>query len=357
MRVPRPAALALLAAVSSAVPGPAAEAAPTAGPAITWPDLFRSSEVTVYSENDKYFAGTDRHYTNGFKLSFLGDTTLNQSPAFVHALAEYIPTLTPQSAWQQDYKVGVAIGQNIYTPTDTATVAPVPNDRPYAAWLYAALTFQAESADHNLLRVVEVDAGVVGPAALGEQIQNGWHDIIHDPHAQGWANQLHNEPGLILAWERRYRVKRITSHETHLGAELFARAGLSVGNVDTSARFGLTARAGWKLPHDFGPDLIRAGGVDLAPVSRSSFYFFGSAGGRWVARDIFLDGNTWQDSPSVDKRPLVGDFNAGLVARFPFRSGKFKGLQVTYAENYRTKEFYGQLQRDVFGSISISLFL
>ena len=355
MRALRSARLAWLVVLVFTIAARAADPAGAPVSTVSWRDLFRSSAVTVYSENDKYFAGTDRHYTNGFKLSFLGDTTLNQSPAFVHAVAEFIPTLTQQAARQQDYKVGLSLGQNIYTPTNIETATPSPTDRPYAAWLYGALTFQAESADHNLLRVVELDLGMVGPAALGEQIQNGWHSVINVPHAQGWANQLHNEPGFILSWERRYRLKRVISPATHFGAELFARGGLDLGNVDTSVRAGLTLRLGWKLPRDFGPDLIRAAGGDLAPVSRSSFYVFGSAGVRVVAHDIFLDGNTWQNSPSVDKRPVVADFNAGLVARLPCHFSHLKGLQLAYSENYRTKEFYGQLQRDVFGSISISL--
>jgi len=351
----RPAGFALLAVLSPAVAVHAADPGVEPATQTTWRDLFRSKDITLYLENDKFFAGTDRHYTNGFKLSFLGDTKLNESPDFVQAVAKYIPTLSPQAALEQHYRVGVALGQNIYTPTDTETAAPIPTDRPYAAWLYGALMFQAENRAHTLLRVVEVEVGIVGPSALGEQVQNGWHSVIHVPHAQGWSNQLHNEPGVVVSWERRYLVKRMTLDPSGLGAEMFALGGLSLGNVDTSARLGLSARLGWKLPHDFGPDLIRAAGGDLAPVYRSSFYAFGSVAGRAVARDIFLDGNTWRSSASIEKKPIVGDFNAGLVARFPCRHlGGLKGLQLTYSENYRTKEFYGQLQRDVFGSISIS---
>src|SRR5437868_1390157 len=41
-----------------------------------------------------------------------------------------------------DYKLGLSLGQNIYTPTDTDTTAALPNDRPYAAWLYGSSAFQ-----------------------------------------------------------------------------------------------------------------------------------------------------------------------------------------------------------------------
>ncbi|HVU18871.1 MAG TPA: lipid A deacylase LpxR family protein [Candidatus Didemnitutus sp.] len=318
-----------------------------------WSDIFDSGAVTTYVENDKFFAGTDRHYTNGAKLSFLGDTRLNDSPPFVQTVASVIPWLA-SSAKDLDYKVGAAIGQNIYTPTDIHDPTPDPDDRPYAAWLYGALMFQAENRTDDLLRIVEIQFGIVGPSALGRQVQNGWHDVIGAKHAEGWSHQLHNEPGLVLTWERRFRLARFRLSESGFSGEALASGGLSAGNVDTSARAGTTLRFGWEVPSDFGPDLIRAGGGDFVAVTRSSCYLYGAALGRAVARDIFLDGNTWQSSPSVDKRPLVADFNVGLVVRLPWTLGGLKGLQVTYAQDYRTKEFYGQKQRDVFGSITLS---
>ena len=319
-----------------------------------WSDLFRSSAVGFVTENDKYFAGTDRHYTNGLKLSFLGETRVDESPALVRKIAEYVPTLNSRTAQEQTYKVGVSLGQNIYTPADTDTAAPILTDRPYAGWLYGALTFQAQSDDARLLRVVELSLGMVGRAALGRQAQNTVHDILGLEHANGWANQLHNEPGLVLSWERRYRVGKIALPLPGLESDLIARGGVSLGNVRTNAAAGLEARVGWRLPADFGADLIRPAGGSAVSAHGFSGYFFGSAESRAVARDIFLDGNTWQDSQSVAKRPVVADLNLGLVLRLPFPGPRLKGLQVTYTENYRTKEFYGQLQRDVFGSIGLT---
>ena len=89
---------------------------------------FRHSTLSVVSENDKYFAGTDRHYTNGFKLVWLGETDLNQSKKFVRRAAALIPWMDPEHvAWR--YKVGSALGHNIYTPKDTDTAAFIPIDR------------------------------------------------------------------------------------------------------------------------------------------------------------------------------------------------------------------------------------
>jgi lipid A 3-O-deacylase len=336
----------------------AAFAADTPAPDETKPhyaDLFNSSAFTVVTENDKYFAGTDRHYTNGLKLSFLGTTHLNESPDFIRRVTKLIPTLR-HDASRQLYKAGVSLGQNIYTPGDTETATPDPRDRPYAGWLYASLDMQAKSIDGKSLRMVELAFGMVGPAAFGREFQNGFHDIIAVPHANGWDHQLKNEPGLILSWERRHRLLTLDLNASgDFSTDFIGRYGLSLGNIRTNIAGGFGARIGWRLPEDFGADLIRPSGGDEAPASATSIYFFGSTEIRAVARNIFLDGNTWRDSPSVDKRPLVADLNAGLVFRFPAHIGSIRGLQLAYIQNYRTKEFYGQLKRDVFGSISITM--
>ena len=118
---------------------------------------IQHSSLTVVSENDKYFAGTDRHYTNGFKLTWLGETDLNKSRQFVQTAARFIPWMDPAHIdWR--YKAGFALGHNIYTPTDTASTALVPGDRPYAAWLYGSILLHAQL--DNQLRLVELSAGI-----------------------------------------------------------------------------------------------------------------------------------------------------------------------------------------------------
>ncbi len=309
---------------------------------------IRHSAFSVVSENDKYFAGTDRHYTNGFKLTWLGETDLDESQQFVQLASRLLPWMHPSSVhW--DYKVGFALGHNIYTPVDTETATLIRNDRPYAGWLYGSVLLHAQRK--NQLRLVEISAGMVGPAALGEQVQNTWHDVIHVPHARGWANQLHNEPGLQVSWERRYRTEAWHAPSRVIPvADLILRHRLTVGNVATHAAAGFVFRTGYRLPQDFGPDLIRPGGGN-SPIGggprRFGAYAYASTEVRAVARDLFLDGNTWKASHAVDKRPVVADLNLGFVLHWP-------RCQLAYTQNYRTKEFYGQPRRDVFGSIALS---
>ena len=68
---------------------------------------------------------------------------------------------------------------------------------------------------------------------------------------------------------------------------------------------------------------------------------------RWVMRDISLDGNTFKRSHRVDKQPLVAEFGYGLA----MTHGAWK---VVIARYHRTREFRGQKERPIFGSISVS---
>lgn len=346
----------LLALFLCALPGLIWAAAPS-GDEAARPDysLWREFSVrrgswTFVTENDKYFAGTDRHYTNGLKLLWLGETSLDESEEFIQGVANWVPTLRTD-ADQQRYKLGLALGQNIYTPEDTETTVLQPDDRPYAGWLYVAMLAQAQEKDGKMLRVVELSLGVVGPSALGRQAQNGWHDIIQVPHAQGWEHQLANEPALMLSWERRYRL-----HTLELGGrrvfDLIGRGRATLGNVHTHLAVGGKVRLGWNLPADFGADLIRpAGGAIANTGGQSGFsaHAFLSAEARLVGRNIFLDGNTWRYSHAVRKRPLIGDFSAGVVLTWP-------RFQITYTQDMRTREYRSQDKPDVFGSVAITFF-
>jgi hypothetical protein len=318
-------------------------------------ERLRFGSFTAYFENDKFFAGTDQHYTNGFKLSALSTDLRSfddpSVPRPARLLAALIGDFVPP---ERPYKLGLSFGQNIYTPEDTQITAYQPGDRPYAGWLYLGAAFHiyhppAEPTGPARLDVFEVTAGVVGPAALGRQVQNEFHRFVNVETAKGWRHQLRNEPGLNLVYERKYRFSTENAR-TDWGADLIPHAGLSLGNVHTYANAGLEVRAGYRLPSDFGSNLIRPSG-DSNALRRPPFNLFGFAAvdGRAVARDITLDGNSFRDSASIDKNAFVADLYAGI-------SGGTARWQFTYAQAFRTREFDGQDKYSVFGSVSISFF-
>tara|TARA_R110002110_G_scaffold85816_2_gene223431 strand:+ start:14562 stop:15569 length:1008 start_codon:yes stop_codon:yes gene_type:complete len=320
-----------------------------------WPLAFTAAAAqepkdtySVQWENDR-IANTDRHYTNGFRLSWVSGARDND-PAWVK---DVLDRIYPFASLKQG-RVGAAFGQSIFTPEDTVTSNLVTDDRPYAGWLYGAISVHAEtnrdpaSSATDTLDTVELNLGIVGPWALGRQVQNGVHDLINVGRSNGWGHQLDNEPGVMLVGERRWRPDAWNLFGLEVGA--IPHIGGSVGNVMTFASAGAILRIGQNLDVDYGPPLIRPSLSGLAAVKERSdlaWYAFAGIQARGVAHDIFLDGNTFSSSHSVDKERIVGDAQVGVAFIY-------KGVRLAVTQIFRTREFKGQRRADHFGAISLS---
>lgn len=315
---------------------------------------------TLLFEND-LFGDTDQQYTNGLKLAWLSPDlkALAGAPGVPPWLLALVQRLNAFEARVVDddsrqFNLGVAIGQMIYTPEDTERVSLVRDDRPYAGWLYGALAFVSKT--DRVADTLEIQGGMVGPASLAEQAQRFVHDLRDLDEPRGWDNQLSNEPGVVVYYERKWRLLREEFFHG-LGYDFIVHGGVALGNVATYGAGGGEARFGWRLPQDFGTSLIRPGGDTSAPTLVGGaagrargfgVYGFAAVAGRVVGRDIFLDGNTFEDSHDVDKENLVGDVILG--ASVVFGAGK-----LSYAQVFRSRQFEGQQRRHNFGSVSLSL--
>ena len=71
----------------------------------------------------------------------------------------------------------IILGQSIFTPQNHQASDPSLNDRPYAEWLYTGLNFIQDS-DAQQLTSLEFLGGIVGPWALGRQVQNSVHGLF-----------------------------------------------------------------------------------------------------------------------------------------------------------------------------------
>jgi len=297
---------------------------------------------TFINENDLYsIKNQDRHYSNGVRFAWTSDD--NDVPEWSRGLPAILPLLDPAAR----QRIGWAVGHNLYTPQDKTARDLIPDDRPYAAWLYGGMALQSESATR--LDTIELDIGVLGPLALGKPIQNNYHPLIGSDKAYGWNNQLKNEPGIVLSGERKWRVmKELPIYD--LGVDMIPHVAGSLGNVFTYAGAGATFRFGDDLTSDFGPPRIRPalpGSDTFKARDTFGWYIFAGGEARYVVRDIFLDGNTFADSHSVDKKPVVGDFQFGFALLF-------ERFRVSFTQIMRTKEFETQDRPDFFGSVSLS---
>lgn len=296
--------------------------------------------LSLVVENDSFY-NADRNYTNGITLLWV---STRETPAWMVRVARLLPWF-PQDA---QVRHGYAIGQNMYTPDDITLADPPLDDRPYAGWLYGTIGLGIETG--RQLDQLWLTLGMVGPASLAEQSQKLIHDITGSDEPKGWDHQLKNEPGIVLTYQRSWRGLAHMS-QVGLDLDLTPHLGAALGNVYTYANAGLTVRLGQSLRLDYGPPRIQPslpGSGFFVPTTSFAWYLFAGVEGRAVARNIFLDGNSFQDSRSVDKEPLVGDLQWGITAMW-------RGIRLSYTHVLRTKEFESQDKHDQFGSFSISM--
>jgi hypothetical protein len=311
------------------------------------PAAAERGPVLALTEENDWFTGTDRHYTQGARVVYLGAESSQP-----HGLKDFAALVVRVDTWRW----GVEIGQTIFTPENLRAKFPQPYDRPYAGWLFAGPALQRRGATPGIgvpvLETVQLQTGVVGPAALAKEEQNAAHFMGGFGKAAGWRNQLLNELGYALKYQRTWRWAPDGLRDW--SAELLPHTGASLGNVDTSARLGATLRAGWRLPDDFGVQIIDAlgladGGHATAGSNRPfGGYLFVRAEGRAVGYNTFLDGSLVRESPQVDRRPFVGEIQGGVVL-------VFARLDLAFTLIYRSAEFYGQNCEDAFGSMALNL--
>jgi hypothetical protein len=311
-------------------------------------DLIPQRSVLSLVEENDAFVGRDEHYTQGAQLTYL--EAEDRLPRW---LTNFFTVLPAWGFSESLGRAGVGIGQKLYTPKNLALSTPQLTDRPYAGWLYFTSILQRRGSgwwNLPMQESLQLDAGIIGPAALGERAQNVAHvDLGLGGSPQGWDNQLPNEPAFELKYARLLRWQFFT--DGNFAAEVLPGAGLSLGTVNTSLRAGGTLRFGWRLPEDYGPSLLdslvtASGGRPREGEDHDGVYFFGGVVGRVVAYNAFLDGTAFRTSQSIDKENLVGDFFAGLVISLRYVDGGMTWVT-------RTREYSGQPVWDTFVSVFI----
>ena len=325
----------------------------------------RDYTFNVLAENDLWGSGSDKHFTHGTRLSFVesrrnpgkGEDCQPDDDFHFMDVVRTISDHTPPGwlGFEAD-QVSFILGQNIFTPEDISNPNLILNDRPYAGWLYfgIGLIDPHKDADIPYFDTVELNLGIVGPDAYAQDVQTWWHANISDsPRPAGWDNQLKNEPGILLNLERKWRMELTPSNYEGLQVDFLPSVGVALGNVYTYASAGGMFRLGVNLPVDYGPPRIRPGaqGSDFFKYDKKkpvSWYAYAGVEGRALAVNIFLDGNTFADSHSVDKKYFVGDFHTGFVL-------VIYHARLTFSQVFRSSEFNGQQELSEFGSINLSV--
>jgi lipid A 3-O-deacylase len=313
--------------------------------------------IGVLEENDSLYTDSDRHYTQGLRLSALGGelAPLGWGNRPFDLVGGLVPIFSPGgAATSQSRRYAVFLGQSLFTPENKARKPPDPGDRPYGAWLHLGVSLLQETGG-TMLENLEMAVGTVGPGALGKLSQNDFHQFIGASPSRGWGQEIHNEPGAVLSYERLWRIGLLGEHGD--GVEVIPQLGATLGNIFTYGSAGALLRVGKNLQADYGGGRIRPAlsGTDYFNAAhldgKLGYNIFAGVQGRAVGRNIFLDGSAFHRDPSVEKKNFVMDLQAGFSLFWS------EDIQMTFSAVRRTREYQGQPSPDVIGTASIAFSL
>jgi len=151
--------------------------------------------LSLQIDND-LFARSDQNYTSGIRIAY---TTPMGSSHPLESSVRALPLFAGPS------RVTYSLGQQLYTPRDISASQLITTDEPYAGYLYAGFGIESELPREHGRRILvsfELQVGIVGPTALGKQTQQAAHKIFGSEKANGWDNQLKNEPTINLYYDR-----------------------------------------------------------------------------------------------------------------------------------------------------------
>ena len=300
--------------------------------------------ISLTFENDAYFRD-DGIYTNGTFLNWgyhdvalLDKATL---PIWISFLAQYTHL---KNSPGKLHDISYSIGQILQTPVDFENEALIKNDVPYVGLF--AWNGRIQSFDDVIDDQMALTLGVVGPIAGGETSQKSIHGVIGSPEPMGWDHQIENEVVVRLATLRKWRLyeKRFTSTEF----DFISGIGGGLGNLKSDVSAGVTARWGTSLQKSYSsaPVFSTQQFNSLKP-NPFGWYLFTNLASSYVFNDIFMDGNTFQDSHRVDLIHEQVALSFGMMANFD-------NWNLIYSNVILSDQYKEQAELSRFGAITIS---
>lgn len=274
-------------------------------------NIHHTSYFRLLYDND-YFTKTDRYYSQGVTLEYVHPSVKKMLPA---KLLWKPYTTHPQ--------FGVTFNIFAYTPTSIVSDTILFDDRPFNAIISFKIFLLQEDTIHQQRVSTAFSAGIMGPAALGEEIQNTIHRWVDDPRPRGWKNQIQND--IIINYQLNYEKKLLGESNNFL---LCAAAEARLGTLNTKISGGFNFMAG-RFNKRFSPRTYNNKKVE--------YYFYGQSRLHFIGYDATMQGGLFNR-----KSPYT--ISAGDISRVVFQADagivvNFKKWNFSYSQSFLTKEF------------------
>ncbi len=285
---------------------------------------------------------SDGHLSWAWRISYTPHST---DPKWFKPIHETLFWLSDKAT----VRSSSTLQQVAFMPDETRKNAGF-KERPHAGFLSyeERLSLSDPLETHNQrIDTLTMTLGVVGPLSGAEAVHELSHEFI-GLSSTAW-DQLGNEPIVNVSYEAAERFFLLKSQAKE-NLEFMPFGRVALGNAFTYGALGATLRLGGDLTKDNGAPR-------LSPLFNSNTFaqdgdyvawnvFFGGEA-RAVAHNIFLDGNTFQDSASVDKETMVYDLQMG------FELG-WGASRLTVTNLWRSEEFATQGDPDQLLKAAVS---
>ncbi len=263
--------------------------------------------TSVTFENDAFAVpGSDKYYTNGVRLAFISSTfdefNDENSSSWMRSIFGNMDLINAEG-----YKRSLAhgVGQIIITPDDITKSEEQPDDLPYAGLLYGFYSMSGQR--EGRAETISLMFGVVGPSSMAGDGQELLHKITGSDVPKGWKYQLKNELALNLSYDRRYLLASYRPGN-YWDLDLVGTGALYLGNVMSGGNLSIAAVLG-RLnsfnPLSIRPDIVGRGSITANGSTRTGPFVLAGSGTDYWLHSFYLDGNSYGDGPSVDKKPIV----------------------------------------------------
>jgi hypothetical protein len=287
-----------------------------------------SKEISLVTDNDLYTSTiNDRYYTSGIFLSYRYLSSKKKKKSLEKKILE----------WQ--------IGHKMYTPFKSIVASVVEHDRPFASYLFGSFGMNRIYKNNSNFKTT-LQIGVLGPNALGKELQDFIHDIYGFKKAVGWKYQIKNAFGLNLN-------ASYTKHLTKDSANYFDISWVNtgkIGTIYTNIASGFYGRIGFKPLQKLANSIAFNTNINNKNtnfVREVESFIYVKPMLRYAFYDATLQGSFLNTSSEVTNElvPLVFDVELGFKCTFNrfnfgytfrYNTSTSKNLRYDNGQNYGT---------------------
>jgi hypothetical protein len=267
-----------------------------------------STQYLRFNYDNDLFVGTDQNYTQGFSLEYV-------SPFLKKNPINYL-FFKPKNT---ETRYGLAIEHNSFTPDRYFVPEIQLGDRPFSA----ALMLKSFVISTDTIKASRFTSsfiiGMIGQAALGEEIQIGIHKVTDSETPLGWPNQIQND--VVLNYGFGYEKQLVRFRDFF---SIQANANGKLGTLFTNGSVGINATIG----------ILNSPFSSIKSKNNFNFYVFAQPLINIIGYDATLQGGVFdRKSPysisSVDIERFTGQFNYGIVLRIKTFYLEYSGALIT----------------------------